>query len=126
MAKQVYTVLESDLSGQEAQETVSFGLDGRSYTIDLTDKEAAELRQFLARYVDNGELSKRPSKGAKRASSAGGDSAEAQERKAARAWLIGEGILSEGARGRISAANMEAYRASLATPKRSKRASDAA
>lgn len=51
MAQKVQVLLVDDLSGGEADETVSFALDGTSYEIDLTAKHAAELRDAFARYV---------------------------------------------------------------------------
>jgi hypothetical protein len=51
MAQKVHITLEDDLDGGDASETVSFGLDGRSYEIDLNDKNAQALRDALARYV---------------------------------------------------------------------------
>ena len=54
MAQKVHITLEDDLDGGEATETVTFGLDGRSYEIDLNDKNAQALRDSLARYVAAG------------------------------------------------------------------------
>ncbi len=51
MAQRVQVVLEDDLDGDEADETVTFGLDGTTYEIDLSKKNAAELRDALAGYV---------------------------------------------------------------------------
>ena len=51
MAQKVHITLEDDLDGGEATETVSFGLDGRTYEIDLNDKNAKALRDSMARYV---------------------------------------------------------------------------
>lgn len=51
MAQKVHITLEDDLDGSEASETVSFGLDGKSYEIDLSDKHAGALRDALATYV---------------------------------------------------------------------------
>ena len=48
MAQKVHIVLEDDLDGSDATQTVSFGLDGTSYEIDLNDKNAAALRDALA------------------------------------------------------------------------------
>ena len=48
MAQKVHIVLEDDLDGGDATQTVSFGLDGTSYEIDLNDKNAAALRDALA------------------------------------------------------------------------------
>src|SRR3954453_15049849 len=57
MAQKVHITLEDDLDGGEATETVSFGLDGRTYEIDLNDKNAKALRDSLARYVGAGRRS---------------------------------------------------------------------
>ena len=54
MAQKVHIVLEDDLDGSPATETVSFGLDGKTYEIDLNDKNAAKLRDALAQYVGAG------------------------------------------------------------------------
>jgi hypothetical protein len=54
MAQKVHITLEDDLDGGDATETVAFGLDGRSYEIDLNDKNAAKLRDALAPYVAAG------------------------------------------------------------------------
>jgi hypothetical protein len=51
MAQKVHIVLEDDLDGSPASETVTFGLDGKSYEIDLNDKNAGKLRDALAQYV---------------------------------------------------------------------------
>ena len=51
MAQKVHIVLEDDLDGSPASETVSFGLDGKSYEIDLNEKNAAKLRDVLSGYV---------------------------------------------------------------------------
>ena len=46
MAQQVQVVLVDDLDGGKAAETVSFALDGVSYEIDLSAKNAAKLREL--------------------------------------------------------------------------------
>jgi hypothetical protein len=51
MAKRVHVVLEDDLDGSVAEETVSFALDGASYEIDLNSANAEILRDSLAKYV---------------------------------------------------------------------------
>ncbi|HRK44564.1 MAG TPA: Lsr2 family protein, partial [Nocardioides sp.] len=43
MAQKVHIVLEDDLDGSDATQTVSFALDGTAYEIDLNDKNAAAL-----------------------------------------------------------------------------------
>ena len=51
MAQKIHIVLEDDLDGGEADETVSFALDGTSYEIDLNEDNATKLREALATYV---------------------------------------------------------------------------
>jgi hypothetical protein len=51
MAQQVNVKFVDDLDGSDAAGTVSFGLDGRSYEIDLSDDNAAKLRDSLASFV---------------------------------------------------------------------------
>ena len=48
MAQKVQVLLVDDLDGSEATETVSFGLDGVAYEIDLSSGNAGQLRTELA------------------------------------------------------------------------------
>ncbi|HET7069373.1 MAG TPA: Lsr2 family protein [Nocardioides sp.] len=65
MAQKVNITLEDDLNGGDASETVSFGLDGRSYEIDLNEKNAKAMRDAFAKYVAAGRRAGRTA-GAKR------------------------------------------------------------
>jgi hypothetical protein len=40
-----------DLDGSDAMGTVSFALDGRAYEIDLSDENAARLRESMASFI---------------------------------------------------------------------------
>ena len=51
MATQTKVELIDDLTGDKADETVLFGIDGREFEIDLTRDHAGELRDNLARYL---------------------------------------------------------------------------
>jgi hypothetical protein len=55
MAKKTQIILIDDLNGETIAEgrggTVTFGLDGVEYAIDLTDKNATKLREVLSSYV---------------------------------------------------------------------------
>ena len=53
MAQKVQVLLVDDLDGSEATETVTFGLDGVSYEIDLSSGNAGKLREELAHYVEH-------------------------------------------------------------------------
>lgn len=52
MARKTYVELIDDIDGTSAAETVAFGLDGKSYSIDLSDENAEKLREALAPFVD--------------------------------------------------------------------------
>jgi Lsr2 len=51
MAQQVNVKFVDDLDGSDAAGTVSFGLDGRTYEIDLSDDNAARLRNSLTSFI---------------------------------------------------------------------------
>lgn len=51
MAKEKIVTQIDDLDGTEASETVTFAIDGRTYEIDLSEKNAAALREALRRYI---------------------------------------------------------------------------
>lgn len=51
MTKRYQVTLIDDVDGNLADETVTFGLDGVSYEIELTTKHATELREFLAPWI---------------------------------------------------------------------------
>jgi hypothetical protein len=51
MAQKIQVLLVDDLDGGTATETVSFALDGSSYEIDLSEHNAAKLREALAVYI---------------------------------------------------------------------------
>ena len=51
MAQKVNIVLVDDLDGSEATQTVTFGIDGASYEIDLNDEHADQFRDAVAPYV---------------------------------------------------------------------------
>jgi hypothetical protein len=102
MAQRVHIVLEDDLDGSEANETVMFGLDGSSYEIDLSDKNAAKLRELLAKYVGAGRRSSARGRKTSRRSSGGTSAADVRE------WARSHGHeVSE--RGRVSADIRAAY-----------------
>ncbi len=106
MAQKVNIVLVDDIDNTDADETVSFGLDGKNYDIDLNTKNATALREALAPYVGHarragGSTRRTASRGASSRSSAGD----------IREWAKSNGFeVSE--RGRISSEVREAYAAS--------------
>ena len=53
MAKQIQEILIDDLDGGEANETVSFAIDGSTYEIDLSDLNAKKLRDSLTPFMQD-------------------------------------------------------------------------
>lgn len=107
MAQQVKVTLVSDISGVEGDETITFGLDGVSYEIDLTTDEAKELRESLAAYTGAGRKTGRSTSGTGRKSS--GRNTQGYDPKAVRVWAESNGH-EVPARGRIPAAILDAYK----------------
>ncbi|MFB6830505.1 histone-like nucleoid-structuring protein Lsr2 [Streptomyces hydrogenans] len=54
MAQRTIVELIDDVEGGKADETVLFSLDGKTYEIDLSDKNAGKLRKALAPYIEAG------------------------------------------------------------------------
>jgi hypothetical protein len=105
MAQKVHITLEDDLNGGDATETVVFGLDGRSYEIDLNDKNAAKLRDALAPYVAAGRRG-----GSSRATSAKRRTQMGTSAREIRDWARSNGQKVPD-RGRIPADVREAFEA---------------
>ena len=57
MAKTVIVKLTDDIDGGDAEETIHFSLDGRSYEIDVNATNAAQLRAAIKPFIDKGRLS---------------------------------------------------------------------
>ena len=106
MAQKVNIVLVDDIDQSDAEETVTFGLDGKEYTIDLNAKHASALRNALAPYVGHARpVSSRGGRRTTTKAAAGG--AAASE---IRAWARDNGF-EVPERGRVSAEVREAYAA---------------
>jgi hypothetical protein len=99
MAQKVNIVLVDDIDGSDAEETVSFALDGRDYEIDLNSKNAAKLRDALALYVGHARRA-----GARKRGRASGGPSPADIRTWAR-----ENGFEVPDRGRVSSHVREAY-----------------
>jgi hypothetical protein len=112
MARKVITLLTDDLDGGEADRTVEFGLDGVSYTIDLSERNAGKLRKALDTYIAAGSRMGRGGAESRRPGRRAGGGAptrtDRDQNRAIREWAAKNGYdVSE--RGRIPAAVVAAY-----------------
>ncbi len=105
MAQKVEITLVDDLDQSNADETVTFGLDGKEFAIDLNKKNARALRDALAKYVANA----RPvsNRGGRRSAAKAASGAAPSE---IRAWARDNGF-NVPERGRVAAEVREAYAA---------------
>ncbi|MFC0112575.1 histone-like nucleoid-structuring protein Lsr2 [Kibdelosporangium aridum] len=111
MAQKVLVQLVDDLDGTSSDDitTVTFGLDGVTYEIDLTANNAAKLRNQLGDFVDH---ARRTGGRVKRGTSpkAVAPAANREQTKAIRDWARQNGFeLSD--RGRIPINVIEAFEA---------------
>ncbi|MBW1604697.1 Lsr2 family protein [Streptomyces sp. JJ66] len=103
MAQRVVVTLSDDLEGGEAAETLTFGIDGKSYEIDLNSANAKKLRGALAPYVRAGRKRARSGKTFQHTSLA-------PNPQTVRAWAQSHGY-EVPARGRIPKRVYEAFTA---------------
>ena len=115
MARKVQVILSDDLDDSiSADETVTFALDGTTYEIDLSEKNAQELRDAFSRYVQAarkvGRGSGRASGGGRSRATGGGGRMDREQAGAIRDWARKNGH-DVSDRGRIPASVVEAYEA---------------
>ncbi len=104
MAKRVSVTLVDDTDGTDADETVSFALDGVSYEIDLSSSNADQLRNGLATWIGFATRSG----GRKATKAVPSKSGGRRDVSAVREWARANGYaVSE--RGRIAADVQAAY-----------------
>ncbi len=103
MATKIAVMLEDDLDGGRADETVRFGIGGTEYEIDLSARNARALRAGLGPFVEH---ARKAGRGPRRRPAR---PASARERSSdIRAWAKAEGIAISD-RGRIPASVVEQY-----------------
>ncbi len=109
--------LVDDLDGEAADETVEFGIDGKSYEIDLSKENAGRLRDVLADFVTAARRAggrRRSSAGTGTASGGAGSAPrgrtaiDREQNQAIREWARKQGMKVSD-RGRIPAEVLEAY-----------------
>lgn len=99
-------VTTDDLDGSQGAETITFGLDGVTYEIDLGESNRSRLAGALAPFMAAG---RRASRGSRRRSSPQAGTSRI-DRAAVRAWARETG-LTVSERGRISSEVMRQYEA---------------
>ena len=103
MATRTAIVLEDDLDGGPADQTLQFGLGGAEYEIDLSARNAARFGRQLAPFIEH---ARKAGRGQRRRPAR---PASARERSSAiRAWAKDQGIAVSD-RGRIPAGIAEQY-----------------
>jgi hypothetical protein len=100
--------LIDDLDGEAADETVEFGIDGKSYEIDLSKDNASRLRDALAAYVSAARRAGGRRRGGASAGAARRPSIDREQNQAIREWARKRGMKVSD-RGRIPAEVLEAY-----------------
>ncbi|AZM47870.1 hypothetical protein DMB38_20595 [Streptomyces sp. WAC 06738] len=120
MAREVRVILLDDLindDATEADETVVFGLDGKTYEIDLTNDNAHVLRARLKEFIQAGrqisggsKRGRRPITEPARESAATNRHQNGTDPAAVRAWAKENGLKAPE-RGRLPKAFGEAFRA---------------
>jgi hypothetical protein len=104
MARKTYVELIDDISGDKAEETVSFALDGVAYEIDLSEENAEKLREELGTWVGKARrVGGRRTRGA-----ASGSRASSNDSAKIRQWAREAGYEVPD-RGRISGTIRKAY-----------------
>lgn len=112
MAQEVTTHLVDDLDGGKADATVEFGLDGQSYSIDLSAPNAQRLREIIQGYAAHGRRVKRAKAVPRIATSRRGPRPTGLDReqlRAVRDWARRHGY-PVNERGRISDEVLAAFR----------------
>ncbi|GAB3273046.1 histone-like nucleoid-structuring protein Lsr2 [Kineosporia babensis] len=106
MAQKVQVILVDDLDGGEAEESVSFSLDGVNYEIDLSAANAEALREAITPWVEHArKISGRAARGTR---GPRGRSAAKADLGDVRSWARENGYQVSD-RGRVSAEVMAAY-----------------
>ncbi|MDO5682008.1 MAG: Lsr2 family protein [Propionibacteriaceae bacterium] len=104
MAQRVQIILEDDIDGTTADETVRFGLDGVDYEIDLSVDNAERLREALALWVGHARKTARGRAGAPARKNSGTSPTEI------RAWAKENGF-DVSSRGRVPTNIRDAFEA---------------
>lgn len=113
MAHKIRTFFLDDLDGSAAEGTVSFGLDGTDYEIDLSTDHAKALRKALEKYIEAGRKAsgsaRRPGQGNRRPTASSAPNASE-----VREWARSQGFKVRS-RGRVPFSLIAKFRESTGT-----------
>ena len=107
MAKTTVTTITDDIDGSTDAQTVTFGLDGSTYEIDLSKKNVDKMVKALKPYTSAARKAGGHRSGTGRTTASGADR---QQLAKIREWARANGQQVSD-RGRISTAVQEAYHA---------------
>lgn len=114
MAQKVTYLLVDDIDGGQADESLTFALDGKTYEIDLSADKAEKLRKALAPFVKGGRRTgARTSSAGSRGRTSAPASSDGPSADEVRKWAAKNGYEVKD-RGRVSAPIREAYNAAHA------------
>ncbi|MBF6289968.1 Lsr2 family protein [Nocardia farcinica] len=115
MARKVVVRIVDDIDGTTpATETVTFGVDGALYEIDLSDRNAAKLRASFDQWVPHARKTGRTAKSTSRNTPAPAKPTRNRgDLTAIRIWAAENGH-KVSARGRIAAEIVDAYNQAVA------------
>ena len=109
MASKTVITLTDDIDGSDASETLTFGLDGTTYELDLNEVHAEDLREVLAPFISVAR--RQGGRGPVRSVTPPKPRASTEvDPKAVRSWAEANGV-SVNARGRLKSEVIEQYRA---------------
>ncbi|MGW6122374.1 histone-like nucleoid-structuring protein Lsr2 [Nocardia sp. NPDC055165] len=109
MARNVVVTLIDDYDGASvAEDTVAFEIDGAAYEIDLSEANAAKLRESFDQWLPYARRIGRAKISGRRTAVTAGPSARRDDLAAIRAWAKENGH-TVSSRGRISAEVVAAY-----------------
>jgi hypothetical protein len=108
MAQVTEVRLVDDLDGDDADESVDFTVDNKRYQMDLSEKNAARLREILTPFIAAARRPSGTTTRTRRSTTTARPSSAGAETAAIREWASANGF-EVSTRGRIAATVREAY-----------------
>jgi hypothetical protein len=108
--KSVITSITDDIDGGADAEPVTFGFQGVTYSIDLSQKNLDKLSKALTPFIDSAKRERGPRVAATRKATVRGKAERPYDLVSLREWA-GKSKIAIPARGRIPVAVVEQYKA---------------